>query len=163
MMAKIGSEELAGVVDEIFGSMAGVQLAPSAALIAPDRNTGYITSAVQIVGDWQAAVRLDMDLELARRVCANLMDVDANDLSPQDIRDAAGELANMTGGSVKTLCAPTCGLSLPTVVTGRDYEFSLAQGTLVQASSFRHECGALTVSIIERQQPSEETTLTQSQ
>ena len=160
MMAKIGSEELAGVVDEIFGSMAGVQLAPSAALIAPDRNTGYITSAVQIVGDWQAAVRLDMDLELARRVCANLMDVDANDLSPQDIRDAAGELANMTGGSVKTLCAPTCGLSLPTVVTGRDYEFSLAQGTLVQASSFRHECGALTVSIIERQQPSEETPLT---
>jgi chemotaxis protein CheX len=151
MISKIGSEELAGVVDEIFGSMAGIQLAPSATLIAPDNSTGYITSAVQIVGDWQGAVRLDIDLELARRVCANLMGVDANDLSPQDIRDAAGELANMTGGSVKTLCAPSCGLSLPSVVTGRDYEFSLSQGTLVQASSFWHECGALTVSIIEKQ------------
>ena len=151
MISKIGSEELAGVVDEIFGSMAGIQLAPSAKLIAPDKTTGYITSAVQIVGDWQGAVRLDIDLELARRVCANLMGVDANNLSPQDIRDAAGELANMTGGSVKTLCAPSCGLSLPSVVTGRDYEFSLSQGTLVQASSFWHECGALTVSIIEKQ------------
>jgi chemotaxis protein CheX len=151
MISKIGGEELAGVAGEIFGSMAGIQLAPCATLMAPDKTTGYITSAVQIVGDWQGAVRLDLDLELARRVCANLMGVDANDLSPQDIRDAAGELANMTGGSVKTLCAPSCGLSLPSVVTGRDYEFSLSQGTLVQASSFWHECGVLTVSIIERQ------------
>ncbi len=156
MIAKIGSEELASVVDEIFGSMAGVRMTPSATLLVPDQGTSYITSAVQIVGDWQGAVRLDMDLELARRVCANLMAVDANDLSPQDIRDAAGELANMTGGSVKTLCAPNCGLSLPWVVTGRDYEFSLSQGTLVQSSSFRHECGVLTISIIEKQKPFDE-------
>jgi chemotaxis protein CheX len=134
-----------------------MQLVPSPALIAPDKATGYITSAVQIVGDWQGAVQLDMDLELARRVCANLMGVDATELSPQDVRDAAGELANMTGGSVKTLRAPTCGLSLPSVVTGKDYEFSLSQGTLVQASSFCHECGALTISIIEGQQPTGET------
>jgi chemotaxis protein CheX len=153
MIAKISSEELAGLVDDIFNSMAGVKLAPSATLVAPDNATGYLTSAVQIVGDWQGAVRLDMDLQLARQVCANLMGVECDDLSPQDIRDAAGELANMTGGSVKTLCAPTCGLSLPTVVTGRDYEFTLSQGTLVQASSFRHECGALTVSILEKQKP----------
>ena len=118
MIAQISSEELAAVIDEIFGAMAGMQLVPSPALIAPDKATGYITSAVQIVGDWQGAVQLDMDLELARRVCANLMGVDATELSPQDVRDAAGELANMTGGSVKTLRAPTCGLSLPSVVTG---------------------------------------------
>jgi|SRR5580658_3010404 chemotaxis protein CheX len=154
MITKIGDEELAGVVDEIFASMAGIQLSPSATMVAPNHVTGYITSAVQIVGDWQGAVQLDIDLELARRVCANLMGIDANDLSPQDIRDAAGELANMTGGSVKTLCAPSCGLSLPSVVTGRDYEFSLSQGTVVQTSSFLHECGVLTVSIIEKQQAS---------
>ncbi len=153
MITEISTEELTALVEEIFGLMANIQLTPSVNLIACDKSTGYITSAVQIVGDWQGAVQLDMDLELARRVCANLMGVDSNDLSPQDIRDAAGELANMTGGSVKTLRAPTCGLSLPSVVTGRDYEFSLSQGTLVQASSFRHECGTLTISIFEKQTP----------
>jgi chemotaxis protein CheX len=151
MITKIDSAELVGAVDEIFGAMAGIQLAPCAAVVAPDQDTTYITSAVQIVGGWQGAVRLDMDLELARRVCANLMAVDANDLSPQDICDAAGELANMTGGSIKSLCAPNCGLSLPSVVSGRNYEFSIPQGTLVQASSFRHQSGVLTVSIIERE------------
>jgi chemotaxis protein CheX len=153
MIAEIGTEEMTAIIDEIFGLMANIQLTPTVNLVACDKNAGYITSAVQIVGEWQGAVQLDMDMELARRVCANLMGVDAHDLSPQDIRDAAGELANMTGGSVKTLLAPTCGLSLPSVVTGRDYEFSLSQGTLVQALSFRHECGTLTISIFEKQTP----------
>ncbi len=153
MIAKIDCEELTGVVEEIFGSMAGIELVPCATVIAPAPGASYVTSAVQIVGDWQGAVRLDIELELARRVCANLMGVDANELSPQDICDAAGELANMTGGSVKSLCAPHCGLSLPSVVTGQGYEFTIPQGTLVQASSFRHECGVLTVSIIERGGP----------
>jgi chemotaxis protein CheX len=151
MIAEISSDELMSIVDEIFGLMAGLHLAPSPALLAPVERTGYVASAVQIVGDWQGAVRLDIDLELARVACANLMGVAVKDLSPQDIRDAAGELANMLGGSVKALRAPTCGLSLPSVVIGRDFEFSLCQGTVVQASSFLHPSGTLTVSIIEKE------------
>ena len=73
-------------------------------------------------------MRLDIDLELARQVCANLVGLDPADLSPQDISDAAGELANMTGGSVKTLCAPTSRLSLPSVAMGRDFRIHRLAG-----------------------------------
>ena len=150
---QISRDELITVVDEIFGSMAGMQLTPSATIDRPNVGAGYIVSAVQIVGAWQGAVRLDTDMELARQACANLMGVAPDGLSPEDIRDAAGELANITGGSVKALLAPTSSLSLPSVVMGQNYEFSLPQGKVVQESSFRHESGILLVSIIEKQAP----------
>jgi|HubBroStandDraft_5_1064220.scaffolds.fasta_scaffold00462_6 chemotaxis protein CheX len=151
MMSEIGKADLVSVVDEIFGSMAGLELSASPTLIPFDKGRGYIVSAVQIVGDWQGAVRLDIDLELARRACANLVGLEPGDLSTQDIRDAAGELANMTGGSVKAICSPTSRLSLPSVAMGRDFEFTVSQGTVILESSFLHPSGTLTVSVIEKQ------------
>lgn len=151
MICEIGSPDLVSVVDEIFGSMAGMQLAASPAIIEFNSGTGHVVSAVQIVGDWQGAVRLDIDLELARQACANLVGLEPGDLSPQDIRDAAGELANMVGGSVKAICSPTSRLSLPSVAMGRDFEFTVSQGTVIEQLSFLHASGALTVSVIEKQ------------
>jgi chemotaxis protein CheX len=110
-----------------------------------------VVSSVQIVGERQGAVRLDISPELARRTCANLTGVDAGDLSQEDVRDAAGELANMVGGSVKAMCAHTSRLSLPAVAMGRDFAFSLCQGTVIQTLSFSHTSGFLTVSVIEKQ------------
>ncbi len=151
MACEIGKADMVSVVDEIFGSMAGLELTASPTLIPFDTSSGYIVSAVQIVGDWQGAVRLDIDLELARRACANLVGLEPGELSSQDIRDAAGELANMTGGSVKALCSPTSRLSLPSVAMGRDFEFTVSQGTVILESSFTHPSGTLTVSVIEKQ------------
>src|SRR5664279_4787096 len=138
MVAVVGSEEVTALIDEVFGSMAGMHLVPSANLIAADQVTGYLVSAVQIVGAWQGAVRLDIDLELARQACANLLGVEPADLSVEDIRDAAGELANITAGSVKSLCASTSRLSLPTVVMGKDFQVTMARGTVIQILSFSH-------------------------
>ena len=153
MVSEISSADLTMVVDEIFNSMAGLQLETSPQIIAFDAGSEYVVSAVQIVGDWQGAVRLDIDLRLARRACANLVGLEPEDLSPQDISDAAGELANMTGGSVKRLCAPESRISLPAVAIGKEFEFKVTQGTVIQAASFSHPCGALTVSVVEKEKP----------
>jgi len=146
-----GQDELIHVVDEIFSSMAGMKLIPAPSPLRPNQQNGYVVSAVQIVGDWQGAVRLDTDLELCRQVCSRFLGVEPGDLSPDDIRDAAGELANITGGSVKALLAPHCSLSLPSVVMGQDYEFCVLQGKVIQESSFSHESGRLLVSVLEKQ------------
>ncbi len=153
MIAAISKEELLSAVDEIFSSMASMQLVPSDSISKPDTHKGGITSSVQIVGNWQGAVRLDIDLKLARVACARLLGVEPDDLSHDDVRDAAGELANITGGSVKALLAPTCSLSLPSVVIGQDYEFSVLQGKVIQEAAFSHEAGRLLISIIEKQEP----------
>lgn len=151
MTCLIGRDELIQVVDEIFSSMAGMKLAPAPSPVRFDRQKAYVVSAVQIVGNWQGAVRLDCDLEFCRQVCAHFLGVEPSELSPDDIRDAAGELANITGGSVKALIAPTCSLSLPSVVMGQNYEFSLLQGKVILESSFLHDSGHLLVSVLEKQ------------
>lgn len=151
MTCEIGSADLMSVVEEIFGSMAGMQLTASPSIIGFPTHTDHVSSAVQIVGDWQGAVRLDIDLELARRACANLVGLEPDDLSAQDVRDAAGELANMTAGSVKALRSPTSRLSLPSVAMGKDFEFCVSQGKVIQQLSFLHASGSLTVSVIEKQ------------
>ena len=153
MLVEISSADLAAIVDEIFGAMAGMHLTPCGKAPASDGCGEYVVSAVQIVGEWQGAVRLDIDMELARRACSNLTGVAAAELSQQDVRDAAGELANMVGGSVKALVAQGSRLSLPSVAMGRSFEFTLCQGTVIQKLSFSHESGGLTVSVIQRQDP----------
>lgn len=153
MTCEVSSTDLIDVVNEIFSAMAGMELAPSSNIIAFDRRGGYVVATVQIVGEWQAAVRLDIDLALARQACANLVGLAPDDLSAQDIRDAAGELANMAAGSVKALCSPVSRLSLPSVAVGTDFEFTISQGSVIQQGSFTHPSGALTVSVIERQTP----------
>ena len=150
MTCELSKEELIKIVDEIFGSMAGMPLTPADTDLGPDKEQGYIVSAVQIVGEWQGAVRLDIDLQLARQACSRLLGVSPEELSADDIRDAAGELANMVGGSVKTVVAPICSLSLPSVVMGQNYQFSVLQGKTILQSCFSHESGNLVVSILEK-------------
>ena len=152
MDVAIDRAELTTIVNDIFGAMAGIELSNCPGIVAFQSSNGYVVSAVQIVGDWQGAVRLDIDMELARQACANLTGVDKAELSLQDVRDAAGELANMVGGSVKAICAQTSRLSLPSVAIGHDFEFTFSQGTVVQALSFSHPTGALTVNVIERRE-----------
>ncbi len=151
MTCAIGKADLIYLVDEIFVSMAGMELTPVPGVFRLDKEHGYVVSAVQIMGDWQGAVRLDADLGLVRQVCARFLGVDAGDLSTEDVRDAAGELANIIGGSVKSQLEPTANLSLPSVVMGRDYEVSFLQGKVVQESAFSHASGGLLVSILEKE------------
>jgi chemotaxis protein CheX len=153
MTCEVSKADLVAVVNEIFSAMAGMELSPSADIAGFERRGGYVVSSVQIVGEWQAAVRLDIDLALARQACANLVGLSPDELSAQDVRDAAGELANMAAGSVKALCSPLSRLSLPNVAVGTDFEFTVSQGTVIQRGSFVHPSGGLTVSVIEKQTP----------
>ena len=54
-----------------------------------------------------------------------LLEVDrpVPEMSDEEIGDALGELATMTGGNVKALLPQPCDMSLPAVVEGIDYRF----------------------------------------
>lgn len=109
---------------------------------------GRVTSSVQIVGCWHGAVRLDMGSDLARQATASLLGASPEELSHDDVRDAAGELANMTAGGIKELLPQPCQMSLPTVVMGTDYEVSVPQGVVLYRSVFNTAFGSFSVTII---------------
>ena len=89
-----------------------------------------LTGHVPINGDWQGAVVLRCDPELARRAAAAMFGRDAADVTPAEIDDALGELANIVGGNLRPLLPPINRLGLPSVAV-------LPNGRIVLEASFR--------------------------
>lgn len=111
----------------------------------------HVVSSVQVVGSWTGAVNLDMDMSLARLTTARLLGIEESDVSREDIRDAAGELANMVGGGLKELMSKPCSLSLPTVIIGRQYTSFIGGGHIALECAFQADCGNLNITVIEKQ------------
>lgn len=135
---------------DIWSSMVNIPLKLKGTALSKATRTGKtVTSSVQIVGTWNGAVCLEMDSHLASNATAALVGLTPNELSSDDVRDAAGELANMTAGGVKELMPQPCHISLPTVVMGTDFELSVPQGVLVYSSCFETEFGTFSVTLVE--------------
>ncbi len=143
--------EICNLTEAVWSQMANITLSPDTVPI--DKSSGYVVAAVQVVGPWQGAVRLDMDMGLARATTAKLLMVDQVDVTRDDLKDASGELANMTGGSFKSLLeaelSAPCTLSLPSVAVGTDYDLFIPRATVIAEQSFRSEFGRLAVTIIQ--------------
>lgn len=150
--ASLSTDELNEIAIEVWSSMADIWLIPSPEIVRPNKTAGYVVSSVQVQGAWEGAVRLDMDMRLAMGTTAQLLGVQEADVSLEDMRDAAGELANMTGGGLKALMPQPCSLSLPTVATGdASFEFEIRHGRVILETSLSSDLGRLLVTVIEKE------------
>jgi chemotaxis protein CheX len=70
-------------------------------------------AVVRIAGDWSGAVRLEMSRETAA-AAARIM-LDADQVEPDEVADAVGELVNIIGGNLKSLLPTPSRLGLPQV------------------------------------------------
>lgn len=152
MIEQINVSDISDFTHEIWSTMAGTELALSNNDITINKSGGYIVASVQIVGSMQHVVRLDLDANLVKQAASSLLGVSVSELSHEDIRDAAGELANMSGGCVKALLSQPSSLTLPSVVVGTDYEFAIPHGDQVLECSFESPSGNMKLSIMERRQ-----------
>ncbi|HEX2892591.1 MAG TPA: chemotaxis protein CheX [Marmoricola sp.] len=113
-------ELLAQVVDEVLETFVGSlsdEPQPADAVLP-------VTAFVQITGAWTGTVLVSCSTELAATVTGAMLALPPEEVAQEDVSDAVGEVANMVGGSVKSLIAEPAELSLPTVIFG-------AQGTSV--------------------------------
>ena len=110
-------DDVVRVTQEIWGSMLSLDLIPVGSAWREDE-VGVV-GCVQIVGAWEGAIRLDLSPALAIKAAAAFAGIQPAEVTPDAIRDAAGELANITAGSIKVLLPGPSHLSLP-VVGGRN-------------------------------------------
>lgn len=83
-----------------------------------DPSGAHVTGRVEITGEWTGAVIVQCTPSLARRASGQMFGASVDDVSEDDVRDTVGELANITGGNVKSLLGTGhCQLSLPEVST----------------------------------------------
>jgi chemotaxis protein CheX len=143
----IQENDVRQLTEEIWSGMLQIDLGPNS---QHPRSGGGIGACVQITGAWEGAVRVDCSLQLARLATARFLAVEPAEVDIAQIRDAMGELANMSAGSVKPLLPRPCQLSLPSVADGADYTLTVPHGVLILETGFDFQGEPLRVSVLQR-------------
>ena len=142
--------DLDRITSEIWAAMLGLSLDAHHAHEAFAADQRVVTGVVQIAGDFEGAVSLQLPETLAHRAAAVMFAMDAEEVGDAEVADTVGELANMTGGNVKSAIGGNCTLSLPSVTSGRDYQVSVPGSVVRERSNL--DCGGepVAVTLLER-------------
>jgi chemotaxis protein CheX len=128
---------LDSAVDEVFQLMLGLECRHE-----PDcqRDRGFeereqesVTAVVGFGGLLSGACVLSSGRTIALEIASRMTGIEFNDVD-DTVKDAVGEICNMLAGAWKGKVpelAANCGLSVPAVITGRDYKLH------VQAPEFQ--------------------------
>src|SRR5207244_3759452 len=81
-----------------------------------DGSAEEVCASVSVTGAWRGHVVVRCSAAASRNAAAALLGVELDDVTPDDVTDALGELANIIGGNVKSLLPEPCALSLPHVL-----------------------------------------------
>ena len=109
-----------------------------------------LTACVHISGTWSGSVLIYCSADLARQAAAVMFGRGPDQVATEDIEDALGELANMTGGNMKALLPQPCELSLPAVVEGLDYHFVVPGSTIISRVLLASEDEPFLVTLLEK-------------
>lgn len=136
--------------ESVFGMLLEETEGPPSEALAVPQDREVMTGCVHITGFWEGAVMVQCPVALARRMASRMFAADEAELSTDDVRDALGEVANMTGGSLKNLVPGQCFLSLPTVAEGDDHAMTVQRSRLVTHVSLRCEEHPVRVFLVEK-------------
>jgi chemotaxis protein CheX len=126
-------ENLDASVREVFGTMLGIQCSSMDDISFPSASGDSVTAVVGFGGILSGACVLHCDALTARHIaeCMTAMEFDCVD---ETVKDGMGEICNMLAGAWKSRIPETathCALSVPAVISGKDYRVH------VQAPEFR--------------------------
>ena len=120
-------------VTQIFTTMMCVDIQKGEVSIetdSPEANDGVV-SLIGLAGTWAGTGSIRCSPALACRICSQLLMTESSSVD-EEVLDAVAELTNMVVGNVKTdletLLGPL-GLSIPTVVFGRNFKTKSAGHT----------------------------------
>lgn len=148
-------ENILQVTPNIFSTILDLEVEPSSGALELEAGAKYVTASVQISGSWNGIVTLSIPETLARKTAALMFEVAPDEATDEDIEDAMGELANMTGGSFKSLLEGTCELGLPVVTIGVDYSVRFPGSIVDCETGFTCERAPFKVTVHVRQDDEE--------
>src|SRR5690349_2336129 len=122
---QLSENDLREVVESVWTAMPGLELVPADHGYSRDVESRNLTGTVQITGEWQGAVMVDLPEKLARDAASAMFGMEPDELGEDEVLDALGEVANMIGGNVKGLIEGECKLSLPTIAEGGDFRVAV--------------------------------------
>jgi chemotaxis protein CheX len=112
----VNEHDLAEMVEQVWVSYLDPEGVSPLVATGDVGQPSEVHSSVSITGSWTGHVVYASSSVAARKAAAAFMAVGVDEVSPEDVADVLGELANIVGGNVKAMLPPGATLSLPQVV-----------------------------------------------
>ncbi len=144
----ISTDDISTIVQNILSTMLEMEATTNVPLTAIKR-THQVTGCIQISGEWQGAVVVQSSEEFARTVASRLFEESRENLVEDDLRDAFAELTNMIGGNIKGQVPSPSFLSIPSVMTGQDFEVHLRNAKVIRELGFDCDGDSLRIIMFE--------------
>jgi chemotaxis protein CheX len=126
-------------MEEVFGTMMGVQCGPAGEAEAVEGET--VAALIGLAGALTGTVVVQCSKVGAMRACGAMTGVESTEVDAT-VRDAMGEVANMVAGAWKGYdpeLASRCLLSTPTLVVGKRYELFSRRALIRIERGYRFE------------------------
>jgi chemotaxis protein CheX len=133
--------EIQRYTTDIWEQILGLEVTPTQDSFNPAEKGITLVGCVQIMGSWEGSVELLCPAELAKKAASIMFGTNMNETSQEDIKDALGELTNMTGGNIKSIVHDEdqqCYLSLPAVAVS-DNQMHVPGTREIAKATFKHE------------------------
>ena len=149
-MVESYDEVIEQIAQSVFATMLEIELVRIDGQQLPEHE--QLLSAVHIVGQWTGSVVLAMSQPVARAAAAAMLQMSAADVTPTDMTDTASELTNMIGGNLKSLLPGPSFLSLPTIVSGRDFGVQVRDAESIEDVTLVCEAGPIQVTLFAKKE-----------
>jgi chemotaxis protein CheX len=139
-------------VNEVFQTMLGIECrreaaAPSTSILC---NAGSVTAVIGFGGLLSGACVLQCSSDSAMTIAAQMTGMEFKEID-DTVKDGIGEICNMLAGAWKSKVpglAAGCGLSVPAVITGRDYNLHVQAPEFELKHSYGFGDASFTVTIV---------------
>ena len=104
------------------------------------------SGVIGLSGKAVGTVVISLSKEMAVKATCKLLEVEESEITPEDITDAVGELANVVAGGAKAqLEEYEMSASLPTVITGPGHEVMFPSSVTPLVAPYESAWGSLTL------------------
>jgi chemotaxis protein CheX len=138
-------------VEEVFQLMLGVNCQRDPALVNPDiPEPESVTSVVGFGGLLSGACVFNCGRTAALKIAGHMTGMEFDEID-DTVKDGIGEICNMLAGAWKGKVpelAANCGLSVPAVITGRDYKLHVQAPEFQLYHLYRFDGSSFAVTIV---------------
>ena len=135
---------------EIFTTMVMMDVAVVEGEVgARSRLENTITGVIGLAGTHKGVLAIHFPYPVACAITSSFLGMDVDEVN-EDVEDAIGEIANMLGGNVKAILSEKgkdIDLSLPSTISGKEYEFQTLKAAEVSVLKFKVESGEFIVEL----------------
>ncbi|KJR96295.1 MAG: hypothetical protein VR65_28455 [Desulfobulbaceae bacterium BRH_c16a] len=119
-------EQIIESLTEIFSTMVMMEVtAEEETMTEKSPLNDSISGIIGLAGTHKGVLAIHLPHRVAMAITSSFLGMDVDEIN-SDVEDAVGELANMLGGNVKSILSEKgrdISLSMPTTISGRQYDF----------------------------------------